>query len=122
MTKWLFLLRAFVPSWRFFTDAGPELRLEMRAGDNEKQLSEWRNCLPPIRRTFWSFPLNPTGNYLHACHSLLRHLNSNILDSHESENIEQLTTYKIVHNLVRTQISRSDGVFQFRLSLYYPEY
>lgn len=119
MRKWLFLLRAFFPSWRFFDDVGPELRLEIRFGANESAFGGWQNALPPIRRSFKNMPVNPEGNFLHACHNLLNHLNADIQEARETKNVGELTTYKLVRNLARFQALENIDPpfsFQFRLS------
>jgi hypothetical protein len=119
MRKWLFLLRAFFPSWRFFDDVGPELRLEVRFGEHEAALCEWQNALPPIPRSISNLLVNPRGNFLHACHNLLNHLNADIQDSPDLKRVDELTTYKLVKNLARFQAFESVSppfAFQFRLS------
>ena len=118
MRKWLFLLRAFFPSWRFFDDVGPELRLEIRFGGSEEQFSQWQNALPPIHRSITNLPVNPQGNLLHACHNLLNHLNGDIQDLNDLSAISELTTYKLVRNLARFQVfERIDPPFQFQFRL-----
>jgi hypothetical protein len=124
MGKWIFLLRGFFPSWRFFDDVGPELRLEVRYGISHEALSEWQNSLPPIRRSLGNLILNPRGNYLHACHNLINHLSADINES-DPQHLERLTekaSYKITCNLVRYQLAQKSlapKVYQFRLSAHY---
>ena len=110
MKKWIFLLRAFFPSWRFFEDVGPELSLEVRAGATEGQLGEWRAALPPIGRSFNNVILNPQGGFLHAAHNLLNHFASDIQDY---ENIGKRPAYALVKNLARQSVQ--GRYFQFRL-------
>lgn len=114
----MFLLRAFFPSWRFFDDVGPELRLEVRFGDNEERFGLWQNALPPIARSMTNLPVNPRGNFLHACHNLLNHLNGDIQESANLQTVPELATYKLVRNLARFQVSeRIDPPFQFQFRL-----
>jgi hypothetical protein len=123
MRKWLFLLRAFFPSWRFFDDVGPELRLEIRFGENEERLGQWRNALRPIRRSWANLPVNPEGNFLHACHNLLNHLSADIQESRDLHSVPELATYKLVRRLARFQVFESMDPpfqFQFRLSALLP--
>jgi hypothetical protein len=118
MRKWLFLLRAFFPSWRFFDDVGPELRLEIRFGKNEAQFGRWQNALPPIRRSLTNLPVNPQGNFLHACHNLLNHLSGDIQESQDLNSVPELATYKLVRNLARFQVfERMNPPFQFQFRL-----
>lgn len=119
MRKWLFLLRAFFPSWRFFDAAAPELRLEVRFGKCEPALGPWEIALPPIRRSITNFPVNAEGNFLHACHNLLNHLNDDIQELADLSDVIQLTNYKLVRNLARFQVFEKQNPpfwFQFRLS------
>lgn len=119
MRKWLFLLRAFFPSWRFFDAAGPELRLEVRFGKAEPALGDWQNALPPIRRSFANFLVNPEGNFLHACHNLLNHLNDDIQELADLSDVIKLTNYKLVRNLALFRVFEKQDPpfwFQFRLS------
>jgi hypothetical protein len=124
MRKWLFLLRAFFPSWRFFDDVGPELRLEIRFGGSEDQFSPWQNALPPIPRSIKNLPVNPYGNFLHACHNLLNHLSGDIQEAQNLNSVPDLVTYKLVRNLARFHVFERMSPpfqFQFRLSAMHPD-
>ncbi len=113
MNPWLALLNGLFPSWRFFDDVGPTLRLEVRVNG-----AEWLNALPPIERSWRGVFFNPEGNYLHACHNLLEHLGAEcaILSAGE---ITARANYKITGNLARLQILKIMAPpfsYQFRLS------
>lgn len=112
MKKWIFLLRAFFPSWRFFEDVGPELSLELRSGLSPDLLGEWHNALPPIARSWKNIVINPNGNFLHACHNLLNHLATEI-QTHDR--IGDRAAYKLVRNLACMQTPDVDSHYQFRL-------
>lgn len=135
MKKWLFLLRAFFPSWKFFDDVGAELRLEVRVGpangssieSPEKLSGNWINCLPEIPRSFQNLFFNPEGNHLHACHNLLSHLKLDILESDAAhpETVLQKATYMMTHRLAEHQIHSLNLVdppfwFQFRVLAHFP--
>jgi hypothetical protein len=113
LKKWIFLLRAFFPSWRFFDDVGAELRLEVRSGDSAQKLGEWRSVLAPIPRSMKNIFLNPKGNDLHACHNLLIQLNSDIQEF--GANVIQRPSFALTRNLAREQ--RDSQAYQFRLTV-----
>lgn len=98
---------------------GAGIALGSSIGENEAALSEWQNALPPIPRSFSNLLVNPRGNFLHACHNLLNHLNADIQESQNLERVNELTTYKLVKNLAQFQAFESINTpftFQFRLS------
>lgn len=120
MAKWSSLLRGFVPSWKFFDVAGTEFRLEARFGKNEESLGEWVNCLPPIRRELKNLTFNPYGNFLHACHNHLSHLNADILECEDAADLQSRATYRITRNMVEYQLkdlefTKPPFTYQFRL-------
>ena len=126
MGKWLDLLRGFFPSWRFFDDLGAELVLEARVGASPETLGPWRNCLPPIRRSWRNLVINPEGNFLHACHNQLSHLNADIQASISPDQLDAKTSYVITRRLVEYQIRRQNLAtppyqFQFRLTARYEQ-
>ncbi|MEK6554886.1 MAG: hypothetical protein AABZ31_06590 [Bdellovibrionota bacterium] len=126
MTKIFYLLRSFFPSWKFFDDVGPEIRLEVRCGTSETALGDWTNCLPPIPRSAATLFVNPAAAYLHACHNHLNHFNADIAesDTERPELLAEKTTYKITRNLVQVQIKKlklaqAPFTYQFRISANY---
>ncbi len=120
--KWLFLLRALIPSWRFFDEAGLEPLLEVRWTDGPDEQETWKPCLEKVPRSLKSFPLNAKGNFLHACNNSIDHFVMDILANPkaEMEKIEQLISFRIVANLVqlqmqRMQLSEQKKHYQFRI-------
>lgn len=126
MGKWLDLLRGFFPSWRFFDDLGAELVLEARVGTTAESLGPWRNCLPQIRRSWRNFVINPEGNFLHACHNQMSHLNADVQATGSPEQLESKTSYLITRRLVEYQFLRQNLAkapyhYQFRLAARYEQ-
>jgi len=124
MKSWYVVFQSFFPSWKFFDDAGSEIRLSVRVGPSEIELGGWVNCLTPIPRTIKTIFINPQGAYLHAARNLVTRLSFEISDGDENrpEKIVEKTTYKIVKNLVRYQIAdlklaSAPFYYQFRLSV-----
>lgn len=120
INKWAFLLRAFFPSWEFFVDAGPELRLEVRYANAHESLTEWENCLPKIPRGFHFF--DEQINFLHACHNLIEHLLNDLftLEVPLDEQVQNLTSYRLAHNLVRFRLMEQNiqaRRYQFRVTV-----
>ncbi len=96
MAKWIFLLRAFFPSWKFFVEPGPCLTLEYRFSQGP-----WISSLEKIPRTFLTTFFNPRGNLLHACHNNLLHLAQDIEKLPANADPASLISYQITHNMVR---------------------
>jgi hypothetical protein len=119
------LWRAFFPSWRFFVEAGPELKLQIRLSEGSAVSLDWTDALAPIPRTWTSFPFNAQGNFLHACHNSLQHLSVDLRNHDHSDQIEGLASYRIILNLARFQIHQlklGEGYrkFQFRILILDP--
>lgn len=116
--KWLFLLRGFFPSWRFFDEIGPQLALQVRYRSVDSDWSQWTGALSPIARQFKSFPLNPQAALMHACQNSLDHFFLDLNDGHVAS--EDLLSYKIIKRIafVRScEISGRDDLagFQFKI-------
>lgn len=122
MKKWIFLLRAFFPSWKFFDQVGSRILLEVRTIESERDWSGWVPVLPPISRGLGNLFFNPQGNVLHAAHTLVQNLSFEVLTQDETrpETTLNLTNYKLVKNLVEfhlraTQLSSFSKNYQFRV-------
>ena len=105
MKKWLFLLRAFFPSWNFFSDVGPDPLLSFRYGKDLEGWTVWSPVIDSIPRRFTNLFFNPVGNLLHAQRNALQHF---LLDlESESRDVESKTTYCIVKNMVEVKTRES---------------
>lgn len=113
--KRLFFFRSFFPSWLFFTQEEPELALQYRT-QIQSSFSDWQELLPPIQRSFRFSVINPQGNFLHACHNHLQHLQNDLAEVNSTDTVENLTSYRLTHNLVRYLMPKQNQkAYQFRL-------
>jgi len=112
----IYLLRAFFPSWRFFEDLGEMPTLYYRLRNEGQELGHWKLGLEKPNRSAGSFFLNPEGNYLLACGSLLQHLESELEETEENktDHIEASVTYQLIRNLVLHQIEKSEKATGFK--------
>lgn len=63
-------LRALIPSWRFFDDAGPVLALRVRSGP-EAEPRPWHDVTPSAPRRWYSLFFAPEANARLALVSLV---------------------------------------------------
>lgn len=119
------LLRALLPSWRFFEDLGfaPELSYRIVSPAGSKELEgPWQPCLEPPRRNWRSAAFNAQGNLRHACASLVEAVHQ-LLEEVEGEEsagrVERSVVYELVENLVRYRLRElgtpSGAKFQFKI-------
>lgn len=113
-----FLWRALIPSWRFFDDIGPAVRLQYKS-DTSPWLPFFSN---QYERHWYQLFINAQGNLRMAVHSLVERLASEIgeiKDGHEQE-ISSSVTYRLLENAVRLQLKENKTAtknFQFRILL-----
>jgi hypothetical protein len=103
----LHLLRAFLPSWKFFEDIGSIPLLFFRVAPKDRDLSSWLPCWVKPKRKLRALFLNPEGNFTLACESLLQQLMSDLqeMDEKNLQKIEETPIYELIQNLVRFQIA-----------------
>jgi hypothetical protein len=96
------LLRALIPSWRFFDDVGPEAQLWYQSEN-----SPWTPLLQsPTPRHWYQLFMNAEANLRLAIQSMVERLASeigDIQDGHE-QSIASSTTYLLAVNAVRAQL------------------
>jgi hypothetical protein len=122
--KMIYLFRAFFPSWKFFEDIGEIPVLYYRVSDKEENDLDWQPCLLKSKRRISSLILNPSGNYLLACESLLQQFVNDVQDLEEEAltKIEDSISYKLIQNLVCFQVrehskNHSHLFYQFKVSI-----
>lgn len=112
--KTIYLLRALLPSWKFFDDAGdyPKLFYLEEAG------IEWKPVLETPPRKWRHLLCNPQGAYLLACGSLLQQLVTDLEESHSgrTQSLEDSVSYQLVQRLVEQTLSKK-GIshYQFKI-------
>ena len=119
----MFMLRALVPSFRFFDDAAPVPVLLVRTGIAADALGPYRAVLPPVGRTFGTLFVNAHGNLRLAYFGLLEQLvaDLNHLPDNDSEAARALVSYELVqglaHECAQRELVDAAVCFQFKLQL-----
>jgi hypothetical protein len=121
-SPWLFLLRAFIPNWRFFHALGYTPRLFVRTRNSTLvEWSAWQMMMPRGRRHWFQLFYNAELNLAMAEQTLIEHLSTAIADLPDGGSIESTTPYPMVECLVRQKMLPADRtfeLFQFCLCLY----
>ena len=104
------LFKAFVPSWRFFSDIGHVPVLHYRF-ESAGEFSNWQTYPSELKRSWLSLFFNPNGNAAHAVQNLLTHL---MLETQSSEPIDHTVSFQLVKNLIENEVPKSHK-FQFKL-------
>jgi hypothetical protein len=103
--------RIFIPSWRFFDQAGAAPRLEVRYGD-----STWLAVEFPVRSAWWNLFFNPQGTLAHARHMLYERL---LVESQSATDVAELVSYRltaqIAEGFVRNLGAGPGVAMQFKL-------
>jgi hypothetical protein len=102
------ILALFLPSWRLFDRVDVPTVLEVRKhGD-----SEWKDALPPQRRSWQTLFFNAEGNLHHACQSLIDRL-AQELGSATPDALPEMDEYQRVRALA--WVSSEGQLAQFRI-------
>lgn len=125
--QFLFLLRAFIPTWRFFEDIGDQPLLEARIQNQNGETTQWETVIPKGNLKPNHFFWNPENNKLIAYQTTLTHLIFDLNELLENQNIETFSSFLVVKNITRENllITLAKGFeengyankFQFKISL-----
>jgi hypothetical protein len=105
-SHWLFLLRGFFPSWRFFDSPGYQPRLFVRALLTNQQWSEWVQFIPRASFQLSDLIFNPENNLRMTEQTLIDHLCLDLQALPESQSAEVLVSYMLTENIARAFILR----------------
>jgi hypothetical protein len=119
-SSFLSFFRVFLPSWKFFNEAGPQPALWMQVGDHD-----WQPVLPENQRSLSQLFLNSEGNLRHALDTMIERLlqeSANI----PSDQLAETVSYRLVENCVRLRIlcsesSQGADLFRFKIIATHPE-
>ena len=122
---WLFLLRSFVPNWRFFHRMGHVPTLFVRYADKDNHWSNWQSTIPRAQRQLHLLFHNPEINLALANQNLVDHLSADLQVLSDDKNVEQLVTYQLVIRHARDYLQRHTQAiniqqYQFQLRLMAP--
>jgi len=105
--RWLFIFRAFFPSWKFFEDATAQYKLYFK-----EEQQEWRPVIHLISRKKLSLFFNQEVNLCLALDTMVQRL---VMDAVEEKfDFNASVSYELVKSLVEEQVR--SGVFQFKIS------
>lgn len=120
---WWFLLRSFLPNWRFYHRVGALPVLYVRTRDPTGPWQPWEGVVPRARRHPLHLFHNAPNNRLLLDQSLVEHLHADCRDIESGDQLEQLVSYRLVCNLARNRALRhypNAAQFQFEVRLVPP--
>lgn len=121
-SPWLFLLRGFFPSWRFFDSPGPQPRLFVRVLSEDERWSVWTMFIPRAPFRLRDLFYNPENNLRLTEQTLIEHLSLDVQGLPEGQRVEMLVSYaltqRVAHRVARTLSSdHKIKAYQFELRL-----
>ena len=121
-SRWLFLLRGFFPSLRFFDSPGYQPRLFVRALLKNDQWTDWAQFIPRASFKFSDLFLNPQNNLQMTEQTLIDHLCLDLQALPESQSAETLVSYvlteKIAGNFILRNVNESElKAYQFEIRM-----
>lgn len=114
-SRWLFLLRAFFPNWKFFDVVGhvPHLAAcSARPGPNgELEWSDWLLIYPRRRRNWANLFHNPDTNLALGQQNLVDHFWADLYDLPDGADPRELVTYGMMERLTQAELQAAHGPF-----------
>ena len=105
-SRWLFLLRGFFPSWRFFDSPGYQPRLYVRALMTNEKWTDWVQFLPRASFKLSDLFFNPENNLQMTEQTLIDHLSLDLQVITESQSAKTLVSYMLTEKIARAFIIR----------------
>ncbi len=117
------LLRALIPSWKFFDELGSFTQLRYRTALAGQNWSPWVAPTPPlIQRGLTNLFLNSEQNLWLAKLHLLDRLSVELLESQQQDlpSLQKQISYRLVESWIRSEIFATSGKvrFQFELGIF----
>ena len=103
---WWFLLRSFLPNWRFYHDVGHQPRLFLRYRAADGSWSDWSMFLPRARFRWRDLLHNPVNNLELAQQNLVDHLSADIHTLADDADAGRLVSYRLVDRLAHELLLR----------------
>lgn len=120
---WWFLLRSFLPNWRFYHRVGALPVMLVRARGADGQWSAWQGDRPRARRALIDLAHNPHNNRLLLDQSLVEHLYADLRDTDSPDSVTTLVSYRLACELALRRVrATSPGALaiQFEIRLIPP--
>ena len=119
---WLFLLRGFFPSWRFFDAPGPQPRLFVRILSEDERWSAWTMFIPRAPFRLRDLFYNSENNLRLVEQTLIDQLSLELQSLSQGEQVEKLVWYALIQRLAHrvARMLASDQkmkAYQFELRL-----
>ena len=105
-SRWLFLLRGFFPSWRFYDSPGYQPRLFVRALFTNEQWSDWVQFIPRASFKLLDLLFNPKNNLQMTEQTLIDHLCLDLQALPETQSAETLVSYMLTETIAGNFILR----------------
>ena len=98
---WWFLLRSFLPNWRFYHRVGALPVMAVRACGPDGRWTDWQGDVPRAGRSLIDLLHNPTNNRLLLDQSLIEHLYADLGEVKAAEELEALVSYRLACEIAR---------------------
>ena len=99
--RWWFLLRSFLPNWRFYHRVGARPVMVVRACGHDGRWTDWHGNVPRARRAVTDLFHNPTNNRLLLDQSLVEHLYADLKETAGADEVSALVSYRLACELAR---------------------
>ncbi|MFM7567876.1 MAG: hypothetical protein ACKO8O_04125, partial [Betaproteobacteria bacterium] len=120
---WWFLLRSFLPNWRFYHRVGAMPVMLVRTCGADGQWSAWQGDRPRARRALIDLVHNPHNNRLLLDQSLVEHLYADLREADNADSVTTLVSYRLACELARRRVNAttpSARAIQFEIRLIPP--
>jgi hypothetical protein len=117
---WWFLLRSFLPNWRFYHQVGALPVMRVRTLSLDGHWSEWHGDVPRAQRSIVHWVHNAANNRLLLDQSLVEHLYADLREAVDSEALSRCVSYRLACELARRRalsLSPNAHAVQFELRL-----
>ena len=101
--RWWFLLRSFLPNWRFYHRVGAAPIMVVRAELPDGRWTEWQGSVPRARRSLVQLLHNPANNRLLLDQSLIEHLYADLRELSDPDALTRRVSYRLVCELARSR-------------------
>jgi hypothetical protein len=105
--RWVFIFRAFFPTWKFFEDANAQYKLFY-----QKNSEEWQPAIELLSRKKLSLFLNHEVNFHLALDTLVQRF---VMDmAEEKPNITEIVSYRLIQKFIAEKTSGVE--FRFKVT------
>lgn len=106
--RWWFLLRSFLPNWRFYHQVGALPVMRVRVLDASGHWTDWQGDVPRARRSVAQLFHNARNNRLLLDQSLVEHLYADLRDAPDADTLARRVSYRLACELARRRALAED--------------